>query len=210
MHGSHLNQLFLHGDDFMKRMVKILLDQIANTHGIKALTSIKLLLEACQNGVFSNVRREIVSYDGIDVILKYIRKDFTRKDSWKQKEENQDVGFQILLQLTRDPENVVKMVEIFFKTTVFAKNVLLSFISDDQKKKLHLAEMQNNIHAYWMILDLIRPTFLNFREFRNITLKMSLTESRGISNLPKRYSMFSAYYFACLIMIKKKGIQQSY
>ena len=210
MHGSHLNQLFLHGDDFMKRMVKILLDQIANTHGIKALTSIKLLLEACQNGVFSNVRREIVSYDGIDVILKYIRKDFTRKDSWKQKEENQDVGFQILLQLTRDPENVVKMVEIFFKTTVFAKNVLLSFISDDQKKKLHLAEMQNNINAYWMILDLIRPTFLNFREFRNITLKMSLTESRGISNLPKRYSMFSAYYFACLIMIKKKGIQQSY
>jgi len=194
----------------MKRMVKILLDQIANTHGIKALTSIKLLLEACQNGVFSNVRREIVSYDGIDVILKYIRKDFTRKDSWKQKEENQDVGFQILLQLTRDPENVVKMVEIFFKTTVFAKNVLLSFISDDQKKKLHLAEMQNNINAYWMILDLIRPTFLNFREFRNITLKMSLTESRGISNLPKRYSMFSAYYFACLIMIKKKGIQQSY
>jgi len=210
VHGSHLNQLFLHGDDFMKRMVKILLDQIANTHGIKALTSIKLLLEACQNGVFSNVRREIVSYDGIDVILKYIRKDFTRKDSWKQKEENQDVGFQILLQLTRDPENVVKMVEIFFKTTVFAKNVLLSFISDDQKKKLHLAEMQNNINAYWMILDLIRPTFLNFREFRNITLKMSLTESRGISNLPKRYSIFSAYYFACLIMIKKKGIQQSY
>jgi len=210
VHGSHLNQLFLHGDDFMKRMVKILLDQIANTHGIKALTSIKLLLEACQNGVFSNVRREIVSYDGIDVILKYIRKDFTRKDSWKQKEENQDVGFQILLQLTRDPENVVKMVEIFFKTTVFAKNVLLSFISDDQKKKLHLAEMQNNINAYWMILDLIRPTFLNFRQFRNITLKLSLTESRGISNLPKRYSIFSAYYFACLIMIKKKGIQQSY
>jgi len=209
VHGSHLNQLFLHGDDFMKRMVKILLDQIANTHGIKALTSIKLLLEACQNGVFSNVRREIVSYDGIDVILKYIRKDFTRKDSWKQKEENQDVGFQILLQLTRDPENVVKMVEIFFKTTVFAKNVLLSFISDDQKKKLHLAEMQNNINAYWMILDLIRPTFLNFRQFRNITLKLSLTESRGISNLPKRYSIFSAYYFACFLMMKKKCMQQS-
>jgi len=149
--------------DFMfayrQRMVKFLLDQIANTHGNKALTSIKTLLEACKNGVWSHVRKDVVSYNGIDIILKYIRKDFTCKDSWKKKDENQEVGFHILLQLTRDPENVVEMVEKIFKTTILAKNVLFHFMSDDQKKSLHLAELQNNIHAYWMILDLIRPTF---------------------------------------------------
>ena len=31
----------------------------------------------------------------------------------------------------------------------------MSLMSDDQKEKLHLAELQDNIYAYWMILDLI-------------------------------------------------------
>jgi len=145
---------------YIQCMVKFLLDQIANTHGIKALTSIKSLLEAFQDGLFYNVRRSIVFYNGIDVILKYIRKDFTCKDSWKQKEENQEVGFQILLKLTRYSENVVEIVGKIFKTTLPEKNVLFSFMSDDQKEKLQLAELQNNIHAYWMILNLIQPHFL--------------------------------------------------
>jgi len=100
---------------YRQRMVKFLLDQIANTHGIKALTSIKLLLEACKIGIFSSVRREIVTYNGIDVILEYIRKDFTCKDSWQRKAESQEVRFEMLLQLTKDSENVVKMIEIFSK-----------------------------------------------------------------------------------------------
>ena len=66
---------------YRQRMVNFLLDQIANTHGIKALASIKLLLEACKIGIFSSVRREIVTYNGNDVIFEYIRKDFTCKDS---------------------------------------------------------------------------------------------------------------------------------
>jgi hypothetical protein len=132
-------------------IVKFLLDQIAKTHGVKALTSIQILLEACTNGI---------SLNGIDIILEYIREDFAWcKDSWQRKEENQEVGFQILLQLAKNSENVMKMVEKILKTTVHANNVLSSFMSDDQKEQLHLAELKNNIHAYWMILDLIRPTY---------------------------------------------------
>jgi hypothetical protein len=150
---------------YREYMVKFLLDQIANTHGIKALTSIKSLLEACNDGVFSHIRKEIIFYNGIDVILKYIRKDFTCKESWRQKEENQEVGFQIIIHLTRDLENVMRIIENIFKTTIIAKNALFDFMSDDQKDRLHLAELQNNIHAYWMILDLIRNTMYELPRF---------------------------------------------
>jgi len=161
--GVYKNFMF----SYRQRMVKFLLDQIANTHGIKALASIKSLLEVCQNGMECNVRREIVCYNGVDVILKYIRKDFTCKDSWKKKDENQEVGFQILLQLAMDPDNVIRMVETIFKTTIAAKNALFGFMSDDQKKQLHLAELQNNIHAYWMILDLIHAYVVTLDDIKS-------------------------------------------
>jgi hypothetical protein len=146
-------------------MVKFLLDQIANTHGIKALTSIKSLLEACNDGVFSHIRTEIVSNNGIAVILKYIRKDFACKDPWRQKEENQQVGFQIIVHLTRDLENVARIIQDIFNTTIIANNSLFDFMSEDQKDRLHLAELQNNIHAYWMISDLIRNTMYELPRF---------------------------------------------
>jgi len=150
---------------YREYMVKFLLDQIANTHGIKALTSIKLLHEACKDGLFSDIRHEIVSNNGIAVVLKYIRKDFACKDSWRQKEENQQVGFQIIVHLTLDLQNVVRIIEDIFNTTIIANNALFDFMSDNQKDRLHLAELQNNIHAYWMMADLIHHTMYELPRF---------------------------------------------
>ena len=210
--GIYMDFMFAH----RQCMVKFLLDQIANTNGIKALTSIKTLLKACKNGVLSHVREDIVSYNGIDVILKYIRKDL--RDSWRQKEENQEVGFQILLQLTRDPGIVVEMVEKIFKTTILAKNVLFDFMSDHQKKILHLAELQNNIHAYWMILDLIRPTFFELPRISEYHIEIVIDRiERDFESTQALLYLFGILF--CLlsndeekvyaaIMLKSKNIDQ--
>ena len=126
--------IFTNDTSYRHRWIQFLLDQIENTHGIKSLTSIKMLLEACKLGIHSNVRAEIVSFNGIDIILDYMRKDFVVNKSLERKKENQQVGFEIFLELTKEPENAEKMIAKIFQTTLFQETVFFSLMTDDRRE----------------------------------------------------------------------------
>ena len=158
------------------RFIKLLLDQIANTHGIKALTSIKMLLKACKRGPQSGIRKDIVLLNGIDVILEYMRKDVVVNGYLERKNESQCVGFELFCLFMIDAGSAPEMVESIFKSTLAQESMFLSLMTNDQNDKFHLAELQNNIYAYWMILTIIKaPLYSAIRCSQNFRLKMSWT-----------------------------------
>ena len=144
------------GKDHRYRLVQFLLDQIANTHGIAALTSIKTLDNACRRYPICGIRRDIMSLNGIDVIIDYIRKDFVGNGHLERKKETQSLGIEIFWLMSNETGSVPKMVESLFKHTISQESVFWSLMTNYQKEKFHLAELQNNIYAYWMILSIMK------------------------------------------------------
>ena len=71
-----------------------------------------------------------------------------------------------------DAGSALEMVESIFETTLAQESVM----TNDQKDKFHLAELQNNIYAYWIILTIIKaPLYSTIRCSQNFRLKMSWT-----------------------------------
>jgi len=198
-----------HKNTYRSRWIKFLLDQIANTQGIKSLASIKMLLQACKLGTHSNMRAEIVSFNGIDIILDYTRKDFVLDKSLQRKKENQQIGFEIFLELKHESENTVKIIAKIFQTSFSQETVFSNLMTDDQKDNFHLAQLKNNIYAYWMILNIIKPPFMVNPRFTALQVEIVLDLIERDTNLPKRYYIFLAYYIVYLLAMRNFFLQKS-
>ena len=211
--------IFTHDNSYRLRWIKFLIDQIANTNGIKALTSIKMLLHGCEiGGLNSNIRTELVSFNGIDIILNYMRKDFVVNNHLERKEENQQVGFKIFLELRKEPDSMIKMVDKIIQTTLFQETIFLGVMTNNHKEKFHLAQLKNNVYAYWMILNIIRTPFLLYQYFsaQQTEIILDLIE-RDFESTQALLYLFGILYrllvddetnFFSNIMLKKKNVDR--
>jgi len=138
------------------RLVQFLLDQIANTHGITALTSMKTLDNACGRYQICGIREDFMLLNGIEVIFNYIRTDFVGTGHLERKKLIQNLAAEIFWICSGARGSRPKMFESFFKITISQESVFWSLMTNDQKDNFHLAELQNNIHAYWMILTIMK------------------------------------------------------
>jgi len=201
------------------RFIKFLVEDISKTDEDTASLSLNMLGRICDEReqffqvhgeddfIYTNeyghrmYRSVIVDAHGISIILAHMRQHC---DDGLTKE----AGWKVLQDISRDTSSQrVNILSGIFKS-IEPKNRsgLLRFMTDEQQKNIRRAEIQVNLHAYWMLYQLTKP--VDFNRLPKDVLLYFTTEHgvEKVLDLLRRDHMSSkasVYLFAVLLNLAK-------